>query len=304
MNALNEFEALTRGIKPYIDLTDYPASFAIQMNNCGAKQNYPVRQDVFRPVGRKDYSLLYVSSGWIEVSHEGSMVRLKPGQCILYLPGTSCLNTFSMEGHPTVYYAYFTGTAIRETMDLFGQEPSQLFRVEYSASLRTLFHQMVHLFRPMKMRLGRRPISHPGITGLLFQIIDLLLQSKTNQKSMENSQLLPAVNFLMEHFHEPITLEECVSTVQLSVGRFGHLFTECYGISPHKFLLSLRLDEAKDLLVNSDMNINRIAEKVGFVDPCYFSRLFKKYTGCTPKDYRNQGMNEEPEAIEYSRIVQ
>ena len=91
-----------------------------------------------------------------------------------------------------------------------------------------------------------------------------------------------------------ITLEECARTVQLSVGRFGHLFTEYYGISPHRFLLSLRLDEARDLLINSGMSINRVAEKTGFLDPCYFSRLFKKYTGLTPKEYRSQKGGETP----------
>ena len=288
---MNDLAAITQNMKPYVDLTDFPAIYSIQMNNCGVKQNYPVRQDTYRPAGRKDYSLLYVADGWIQVSHEGRLIQLKTGQCILYMPGTESLNIFSMDGHPTVYYAYFTGTAIRETMDLFGADASMIFRVEYSTSLRTLFHQMVHLFRPLKALNGRQPINKPGINGLLLQIIDLLLQSNNSQKNMENSQLLPAVNYLMEHFHEPITLEECADTVQLSVGRFGHLFTGYYGISPHRFLVSLRLDESKDLLVNSDMSINRIAERVGFFDPCYFSRLFKKYTGCTPKEYRERKAN-------------
>ncbi len=279
---------ITAAMKPYHDLTDFAAAHCIQVNNCGIKQVYPVHQDIYRPKGRQDYSILYVASGWIEVSHKDRMVRLKAGKCILYMPGVSHVNRFSSEGNPTVYYVYFTGTGIPEIMALFDCASSLIFDVEYGASLQTLFHQMVHLFRPLKALNGRQPVSKPGISGLLLQIIDLLLQCLEQQKSPGSNALIPAMNYLVEHFREPITLEECAKTVQLSVGRFGHLFTEYFGISPHRFLLSLRLDEAKDLLINSSMSINKVAEKTGFLDPCYFSRLFKKYTGFTPKAYRNQ----------------
>ena len=281
-------DAIIEKMKPYHDLTDFAATHCIQVNNCGIKQEFPIRQDIYRPKGRQDYSVLYVASGWIEVSHKGQLVRLKAGKWILYMPGVSYVNLFAPEGNPSVYYVYFTGYGIHETMALFETDSSLICDIEYGAALQTLFHQMVHLFRPLKALNGRQPVSKPGINGLLLQIIDLLLQSREQQKSPAGNTLIPAMNYLVEHFREPITLEECARTVQLSVGRFGHLFTEYFGISPHRFLLSLRLDEARDLLINTGMSINKVAEKTGFLDPCYFSRLFKKYTGLTPKEYRNR----------------
>lgn len=287
-------DAIAANMKPYHDLTDFAPVHCIQVNNCGIKQDYPIRQDIYRPKGRQDYSILYVAAGWIEVSHRGRLIRLKAGKWILYMPGVSYVNLFSSEGSPTVYYVYFTGSGIRETMDLFETDSSIVCDVEHGAALQTLFHQMVHLFRPIKAINGRQPVSKPGINGLLLQILDLLLQSMEQEKSPGSNSLIPAMNYLVEHFREPITLEECARTVQLSVGRFGHLFTEYFGISPHRFLLSLRLDEARDLLINSGMSINKVAEKTGFLDPCYFSRLFKKYTGLTPKAYRNQREEDTP----------
>ncbi|MBQ7182681.1 MAG: helix-turn-helix transcriptional regulator [Clostridia bacterium] len=287
-------QSIIANMKPYHDLTDFAPAHCIQVNNCGIKEGYPIRQDIYRPKGRQDYSLLYVASGWIEVSHQARMNRLTAGKWILYMPGVPYVNLFSSEGDPTVYYVYFTGHGIHETMALFETDSSLICDMEHGAALQTLFHQMVHLFRPIKALNGRHPVSKPGINGLLLQILDLLLQSREQEKSPGSNTLIPAMNYLVEHFREPITLEECARTVQLSVGRFGHLFTEYYGISPHRFLLSLRLDEARDLLINSGMSINRVAEKTGFLDPCYFSRLFKKYTGLTPKEYRSQKGGETP----------
>ena len=56
---------------------------------------------------------------------------------------------------------------------------------------------------------------------------------------------------------------------------------------PHKYLLSLRIDKAKELLSYSSMNIAEISVSVGFPDSLYFSRLFRRYTGYSPMNYRN-----------------
>lgn len=59
-------------------------------------------------------------------------------------------------------------------------------------------------------------------------------------------------------------------------------------VSPYKFILSLRIDEAKELLLFSSMSINEISEQIGFADSSYFSRIFRKYTGCSPSDWRKR----------------
>ena len=275
-------------LTPYHDLTDFPARYAIQVNNCGVKQNYPSPLDIYRPRGRRDYSILYVSSGWIRVNHGDEIVRLNPNQGILYMPKAEQVNFFSPEGQPTVHYVYFTGTAISETVDQLDAQDSMLFQLENGATLRALFHQMAQRFRPLKALNGRKPINQPGINGLLLQILDVLLQSKETKNGGGSYLLLPAMNFITENFRQPITLEQCAATLNLSVGRFAHLFTEHYGISPYRFILSMRMDEATELLLDSTLSISKVAEQSGFSDPCYFSRLFRKYTGRTPNEYRSR----------------
>lgn len=277
-------------LKPYHDLTDFPPKYPIQVNNCGIKQNYPIPQDVLRPNGRHDYSILYQASGWSHVNTGSDIIRLEAGNCIIYMPGAWQLTSFSPDAGPTVYYVYFTGTAVREIMSRFNIRESLVFTVESAALFKTLFCQMTQLFRPLKAINGRQPVFDLTVIGLLFQVLDILLRSMEKKEKPERSVILPAVTYMGEHYHEQINLEQYARIVNLSVGRFAHLFTTHIGISPYRYILSLRMDEARELLENTSMGINDISVQVGFNDPGYFSRLFRKNLGCSPKEYRDRAV--------------
>ncbi|UUZ96246.1 helix-turn-helix transcriptional regulator [Paenibacillus sp. P25] len=65
-----------------------------------------------------------------------------------------------------------------------------------------------------------------------------------------------------------------------------HLFKEEYGMKFVDFLMNLRMDQAKKLLLESDLSIQEISEKVGYTHSISFGRTFKKVVGVTPGDYR------------------
>lgn len=67
------------------------------------------------------------------------------------------------------------------------------------------------------------------------------------------------------------------------------------GMSPSDFLRSLRMQRAEELIVKSKMNFSQIAFSVGFSDPKYFTKCFKKETGMTPSEYRQKKQEEKTE---------
>ena len=71
----------------------------------------------------------------------------------------------------------------------------------------------------------------------------------------------------------------------LSTGRFHHVFKDYTGMTPKEYINNIRISRAKELLVNTDMTMSEIAERTGFYDQNYFSRMFKKHTGSCPKNY-------------------
>ena len=86
--------------------------------------------------------------------------------------------------------------------------------------------------------------------------------------------------------HEDISLNMVASEVNLSSSHFSTVFGQETGVTFVEYLTKVRMDKAKQLLRTTGTKTTEIAFEVGFRDAHYFSNLFKKTQGCTPKEYR------------------
>jgi AraC-like DNA-binding protein len=91
---------------------------------------------------------------------------------------------------------------------------------------------------------------------------------------------------LREMLDKKITLSQLANRHHISIELLIRIFKKTLGISPIQYLIQMRIDEAKQLLLLSQDPIATIAEKVGFEDQLYFSRVFKKKVGITPSQFR------------------
>lgn len=95
-----------------------------------------------------------------------------------------------------------------------------------------------------------------------------------------------AVTYIARHFAEPLALDVVAAHVGLSRAYFSNLFKRSTGSSFREFLNQVRVEESKRLLTGTDFALVDIAIAMGFSDQSYYSKVFKKYTGLTPKQYR------------------
>lgn len=93
------------------------------------------------------------------------------------------------------------------------------------------------------------------------------------------------VEYVHKNYDKKIDLNEIAKNYGLSKNHFCKIFKNQYNVSPHTFLISVRIDEAKNLLKSGKYMINEIAEKVGYEDVAYFSRIFKLKEGLSPLKY-------------------
>jgi transcriptional regulator GlxA family with amidase domain len=103
--------------------------------------------------------------------------------------------------------------------------------------------------------------------------------------------LIDKAKFLLqESLEKPVDLEQMARDLPMGYSSFRKAFKKITGEPPNQFLLNLRLSRAKYLLDSTNLSINEIAFQTGFESVYYFSKLFKKRNGRSPKFYR-QGRN-------------
>ena len=129
------------------------------------------------------------------------------------------------------------------------------------------------------------------------------------EKPAETRLLDEATAYLDRHLADNISMHDLVAYMGYGQTRFFQLFKEHTGIPPNEWLIRRRIERAKSLLATTDVTVVSVAGQVGFADPGYFCRIFKRYTGHTPNGFRRLlapsvtdasplvGMNRQPAAV-------
>lgn len=101
------------------------------------------------------------------------------------------------------------------------------------------------------------------------------------------------VDYISEHYAEPLSIEALAKVASLSVSQFERRFRSVFQQTPSRFIIRYRLTRASQMLVHSDASLSEIAQYVGFYDHSHFSREFQKVFGQAPGKYRKQHSLEE-----------
>ncbi|MBQ8311357.1 MAG: helix-turn-helix transcriptional regulator [Clostridia bacterium] len=126
------------------------------------------------------------------------------------------------------------------------------------------------------------------IEFFLMDVYRTLIKQETSpvgRLARWDAEFASAVQFLRSHLSDPLTLSAIAAGCSMSVSKLKLLFREKAGCGPIGYLIDLRIEEAKRLIREGEMDFTEIAEVLGFASLHYFSRLFKKITGMTPSAY-------------------
>ena len=96
------------------------------------------------------------------------------------------------------------------------------------------------------------------------------------------------LEYIDTHSAEPLEVQQLAEMCHMSYSNFARLFRENYGRSCKEYIKYIRLNKAQDLLLNSDYDLDYIAQETGFFDCSHFIRTYKKWRGITPKQERMQ----------------
>ena len=142
------------------------------------------------------------------------------------------------------------------------------------------FQKMPELFSSLK-----------ASKGYLQKVLETAISLKESQAQKKYSSLLKdARTYIGEHYdEEDISLNTVAASVNLSPNHFSTIFSQETGQTFIEYLTGVRMEHAKGLLRSTSMKTAEIAFAVGYKDPHYFSYVFKKKSGCSPREYRSKG---------------
>lgn len=127
-----------------------------------------------------------------------------------------------------------------------------------------------------------------GLCYMLQEVLDIYMECMFSKLNTKNGDVVrKAMKYISENFASSLTLEDVANQVHLNPAYFSSIFKQACGSSFKEYLNMVRVEESKRLLTNTDYSLINIAIATGFEDQSYFSKIFKRHTGLTPKQYRS-----------------
>lgn len=127
-------------------------------------------------------------------------------------------------------------------------------------------------------------------TKVLFleMMSEILLSADNRSRESGREMVEKAVAYMNMYYMEPLTITQIAAQYGLNNKQFAYLFQRHTGIGPNEYLIQQRIARARELLCTTRCSVAEIAACVGYADPYYFSKLFKKRTGVSPSSFNKK----------------
>ncbi len=260
---------------------------SLVINSCGTyRLSSEFKLPTGRPKGRFDYQLIYIASGkGYFYFNDDSPTIVNAGNMVLYLPLEPQRYEYYGVDRPDIYWIHFSGKDIPE-----------LFREH---SIDTNAHiipvgtnsNYAHYFEKIILEMQLRKDFYEEAATLFFTQL-LILMGRANKdfslnKDLASSEEIDQVTtYFHQHYRENINIETYLESNGFTMSTFFRKFKQYTGVTPLQYILDIRLSTAKKLLATTDYSINEISFIIGYDNALYFSRLFHKHMGMSPKEYR------------------
>ena len=236
--------------------------------------------------GRKDYQILYVANGKTHFWFDGREEIVSTGHMVLYKPEEIQKYVYYLEDNPEVFWIHFTGRDVKNILAYHGISLDEhVFYCGVLPDYKALFRKIIQ-----ELQLCR--YGYEDYIVSLFKDILLLVDRQQHEQKKATGdvqeQIERAAAYFNENYNTKISIDDYAESLHISTNGFIHNFKQYAGMSPAQYILSLRMVNAQSLLERTTYNIKEISEIVGYENPLYFSRVFKKEIGKSPAQYRKE----------------
>ena len=245
----------------------------ISRGNEGLEFFHPFRSDPF-------YRFYYPTEGQVELACIDGRFMLHTG-CMYLIPANLPFRYLS-HGKFSHYWLHFCSSQLRKLPHF-----QHLIELPAQSTTKRLMHDFVQL---LKIGKGIRTLLELDI--ILRQILLPFLETQpTNTNDYEQIQRLDqfsvVIDYIERHLPQPMTIPQLSALLQMNRNDFSAEFHRTFGVPPKQYICQCRINQAKILLLTTELPIKQISDAVGYDNEFFFYRLFRKYTGVTPSQFRD-----------------
>lgn len=249
--------------------------------NCAGSINTKRIHTTKNPVGREDYYLIYITEGTLLFDSLGAQVELKPFDVIVLPPNTPYLQALNESCELNYLWVHFTGNNVENILHQFKIKKFPfVHRVCQSNHLQTRFQRLFDCFikKDELMEMDLRAS---------FEKLLIELARSIKENSKPRISLSKSISYINNNFNTQIKIPDLAKMEGLSMTQYNLHFKNQIGIPPTKYIITLRMDLAKELIESSNLSLVQIALMCGYEDYNFFAKVFKKHTGVSPKKFRS-----------------
>lgn len=245
-----------------------------------------------RKHGCADNILIYCQEGkgiyhTAERRHE-----LTANQFMILPPGKYHMYQADINAPWTIYWVHFSGSMINEFNNRLNTNKFILpTEITYDKQIIEVWYEM---YKALENNFSAPNLAYANLCLYRFLSFFLCPDKKMSVPEVENPIDL-SIMYMRSNIDKSMSVEDLAKQLQYSCSHYTTLFKKKTGLAPIEYFIRMKIHYACQLLSQSDLKIKNITDKIGYNDSFYFSRLFKKITGKSPKEYRRSVTDKKTE---------
>jgi len=213
----------------------------------------------------------------------GRRLVVEPGQVLVIPPGVPHRYQADEKTPWTIWWAHVTGSAVPMLLKAIGNS-SPVFDVSAPARVSALLDSILR-----RLETDESASSLIAAGGAAYHLLSLLAADRRSAPRGQEDPIAQMQQYLRENVSEHISVADLAAMAGFSVSHFSALFRRATGFGALEYQTRLRMSVARELLDTTDQTIGAIGRQVGYHDPMYFSRQFRRIHHVSPTQYRSRG---------------
>ena len=201
----------------------------------------------------------------------------------MYPPGCPQRYGYFLNEKPDIYWLHFSGTQAGELLDKVGLPELNVFHAGMHNDCAILFDRIIRELQLCGPYCQEIASNH---AQALICLLSRGMKEKAGPPSAGGPEMQQLLEWIHRHPEESLPMAEYARRANMSVSNFIRRFKAHTGLPPQRYIMRFRMSHARELLTSSQLPVTEIARIVGYDNPLYFSRMFKKETGMSPREYR------------------